>query len=184
MPATPFTRAWICCLVLTATLVGCDDSNPVLPSPTPMPSSGSASFAISGAGQDQMYSFVNGSNTVLCTRNAGWASLFIRFAEQSTGGGTSGARLDMDLCNHAGGGTFSAKDPNSTVCGSAQTWDVFWHAADGSVFANQAGAMGCTLQISEVGSQLNGSFDCRGLVEQGGSRTVDVTTGVFNCSES
>ncbi len=145
---------------------------------------GSASFEIVGSGQDQVVSYGGGGNLVFCSRDAGWASLFIRFAEQNVGNGGAGPHLDIDLCAHAGGGTFSPKDPRDPSCGGAKTWDIWWHGADGSVFTNQASSPGCTLQISQSALRLSGSFQCRSLLEDGGSRTIDVVNGSFDCTET
>ncbi len=171
--------------VVGLALAGCDGSNPVLPDPAPMPmGSGSAIFEVSGSGGSQMISYSSGLNTVVCSRNAGWASLFIRFAEQTQAGGNMGPHLDLDLCNHSGGGTFRAKDPAVAACGSAKTWNLFWHGADGTVYSNLATASNCELQIDEMGTQLMGSFSCQGLVENGGARTVDILNGTFDCTET
>ena len=169
-----------------AVLAGCDgdSSNPTAPPMPQAPGVASSSFRVVGAGQDQAYSFNNGANTVFCSRNAGWASLWIRLAEQATGNGGNGPHIDIDLCNHAGGGDFSPKDPMSTSCGGAKTWDIFWHGADGSVFFNSATAPSCTLRINQNGTQLSGMFECRDLVEDGGSRTLDILDGTFDCMES
>ncbi len=176
---------WLSALLLSVALGGCDSSSsPTAPRPAPMPVSGMGSFTITGSGGSEMFGYSEGMNTMFCTRNAGWASLFIRIAEQSTNNGTDGPHLDIDLCNHQEGGTFTAKSPNDASCGEAKTWDVFWHAADGSVFANQAPAMGCTLEMDQTGNQLSGSFSCPQLVEiGGGGRRVDVVGGSFSCTE-
>lgn len=169
---------------LALTLVACDGSSPTEPMSGPMTPAGSASFEISSSAGSESFMVSSGLNTVFCSRNAGWASLFIRFGEQATANGANGAHIDIDLCNHAGGGTFTAKDPNVAACGQAKTWDIFWHGADGSVFANQASSAGCILDMTAMGSQLSGSFSCLGLVELTGNRTVDVLNGSFSCGES
>ena len=172
-------------LTFLAALCGCDGgSNPTAPPMPQAPGIARGSFLVSGAGQNQTYSFSNGANTVFCSRNAGWASLWIRLAEQATANGENGPHIDIDLCNHSGGGSFSPKDPMSTSCGGAKTWDIWWHAADGSVFINTATASSCALRVDQNGSQLSGTFECRGLIEDGGSRTLDILDGSFDCTES
>ncbi|MEM7353109.1 MAG: hypothetical protein AAF657_20110 [Acidobacteriota bacterium] len=185
MKKNSLSLARLLAVVFLAAVFGCDDdSNPTAPGTPQAPSFANGSFRVSGAGENRTYSFSNGPNTVFCTRDAGFASLFIRLAEQAGGGG-NGPHVDMDLCNHAGGGDFGPKDPRNPSCGSAKTWNIFWHAADGSVFVNTANAPNCNLRIDQNGAELSGMFECRDLVEDsGGSRTLDILEGSFNCTES
>lgn len=154
------------------------------PPPPPNPALSSASFELAGAGQNRSASYDSARNTVFCSRNAGWASLWIRLAEQTAANGENGPHVDLDVCNHTGGGTFSAQDPRMGSCAGGKTFDIFWHPGDGSSFANQLAANGCMLQLTQNGTRLTGTFQCRGLAEQGGARTVDVTNGSFECTET
>ena len=187
MAETSPVFARLSCLAFAFLMVACDSGSGSGPTAPPMPQPtafASGNFRVSGAGQNQSYSFTNGGNTVFCSRNAGWASLWIRLAEQASANGQNGPHIDIDLCNHAGGGNFAPKDPMSTSCGGAKTWDIWWHAPDGSVFINSATATNCTLRIDQNGTQLNGMFECRGMIEDGGSRTLDVLDGSFDCTET
>jgi hypothetical protein len=151
--------------------------------PPPMTNPGSATFRLVGGGQDSTLSYTNGANLVFCRRQAGWADLWIRFAERSAGNGESGPHLDIDLCNHGQGGTFTAKDPQVSVCGGGQTWDVFWHG-EGETFANRITAPSCTLSLTRDGTRLAGTFSCQDLMElAGGARTLDLLDGSFQCVE-
>jgi hypothetical protein len=142
----------------------------------------SASFQLAGAGYDEVVSYSSGSNLVLCTQDAGFADLFIRFAEQVAGNGENGPHLDIDLCNLGDGGTFAARDPQVPSCGDGQTWGVFWHDA-GATFLNQADAPSCSFVLTRSGSTLSGTFSCPDLVELGGNRTLDVLAGSFQCTQ-
>lgn len=179
------TQRRLLVVVLLTVVSGCSGDGPTAPStPSPNPALNSASFEISGAGQDRRVGYDSSRNTVFCSRNAGWASLWIRLAEQASANGENGPHIDIDVCNHSGGGTFSSQDPRLASCGGGKTFDIFWHAGDGSSFANQPTGGGCVLQFMQNGTRLGGTFQCRGLAEQGGTRTVDVLNGSFECTEA
>lgn len=177
--------AAIVALLLAA--LGCGGSgggsSPTEPgAPAPQPLMGSASFGVSGSGFDESISYRSGTNLVFCRREAGWADLWIRFAEQSAGDGEAGPYLDLDLCELGDGGVFAPKDPMEASCAGAKTFDIFWHGGDGSVFANRTSASACSLEVVRDGSNLSGTFQCldmRGL--SGG--TVDIFDGRFECTE-
>lgn len=176
--------------LLTAVLVtlvsGCGGGGgggPTEPS-TPPTALNAASFEIFSGGQTRRLGYDSSRNTVFCSRNAGWASLFIRLAEQTAANGENGPHVDLDLCNHTGGGTFTPQDPQLASCVGGKTFDIFWHPGDGSTFANQPVAGNCMLQFTQSGTRLTGTFACRGLAERGGTRTVDVLNGSFECTES
>jgi|CXWL01.1.fsa_nt_gi hypothetical protein len=152
--------------------------------PPPAPPSNVARFVVVAGGQSTTVNLDNTRNLVFCSRNAGWASLFLRFAEQAAANGETSPHVDLDLCNHAGGGAFAPKDPTSTSCASGKTFDLYWHAADGSIFVNQPTAADCGLQITQNGTQLSGTFQCRDLVERNGTRRVDILEGSFECAET
>lgn len=171
---------WLPVLPLLLACGGGGGGGPTEPTPPPVLNTGA--FEVTGSGQPVMASYDSGRNTVFCSRNAGWASLWIRLARDTTANGENGPHLDLDLCNHGGGGVFSSQDPRLASCGGAKTFDIFWHPGEGSTYANTGG--GCTLEITSNGSRLRGTFACRGLVERDGRRTVDVANGSFECSES
>jgi hypothetical protein len=127
-------------------------------------------------------SYAGGANLVFCRRQAGWAHLWIRFAQQAAGDGESGPHLDLDLCNHGDGGTFAAMDPHAASCGQGRTWDIWWHG-EGDTFVNGAASRSCSLTLTRHGERLSGTFACLGLAEFGGARTLDVLDGSFQCSE-
>lgn len=172
-------------VALAVALNGCggsgSSSGPTAPQPQPAVLN-SASFQVTGSGSTQSANYDNVNNTVSCSLNAGWATLFIRFAQQSTGNGGSGPRIDLDVCNHAGGGAFSPQDPKTAACAGGQTFDIWWHAADGSVFVNTPLAAGCMLVVTETGTRITGTFECQDLAEEGGLRTVDIQSGSFSCT--
>ncbi len=171
---------------ITVTLAACGGGGdgPTAPPSNPPSSENSASAEISGSGQSQALSYSSARNTVFCTRNAGWASLWVRLARDTAANGDNGPHIDLDLCNHTGGGTFVAQPAELASCGAEKTFDVYWHPGDGTTFANQPASGGCMLQLTQAGSRLTGTFACRGLGERGGSRTVDVLNGSFACTES
>ncbi len=172
--------------ILALVVHGCGGSGssggPTAPQPPPLTALGSASFQVRGAGSTQSVNYDSLSNTVSCSRNAGWATLFVRFAQQSAGNGGSGPRIDLDLCNHAGGGVFGPMDPKAAVCAGGKTFDIWWHAADGSVFVNTAQAPGCVLMLTQEAQRITGTFECQDLAEEGGLRTVDILNGSFACT--
>lgn len=151
--------------------------------PPPMLDPGSASFRLVGGGQDGAVSYSNGSNLVFCSRDDGFADLFLRFAEQAAANGENGPHLDVDLCNHEDGGVFAPHDTQVPSCGDGPSWGVFWHGADGT-FVNRPNAPSCTLDLTRDGAMLSGTFRCRDMRELGGNRTVDLLDGSFQCVES
>lgn len=179
--------AWgMTCLLAGAVLlgVGCGGggSSPTEPDP-PMMNLGSATFRLVGSGYDDTLSVGGGGSLVFCRRNAGFADLFIRFAQQSADDGGNGPHLDIDLCNLGDGGNFAPRDPQSTHC-AGKTWDIWWHG-DQEIFFNQITSPACTLSLSRDGNSLSGNFSCRGMVElDGGSGTLDVLDGAFQCTIS
>lgn len=150
--------------------------------PPPMPNPAFGSFQLSGAGHDGVVSYSSGANLVFCRRGAGWADLWIRFAEQAAGNGENGPHLDIDLCNPGDGGAFTPMDPQAASCGGGKTWDIWWHGG-GDTFFNAPNPQSCSLSLMRDGNLLTGAFSCRGLVELGGGRTLDVLDGSFRCSE-
>ena len=96
--------------------------------------------------------------------------------------GASGAHVDIDVCNYAGGGRFRPLDPTNPSCGSDKTWDVFWHDGAGDDFMNQASSAPCEMTLADNGATLDGTFSCRGLVERQGPDTLDVLDGFFRCT--
>lgn len=174
-------------LVLVGVLTACSGGgggSPTAPSPPPALLANAASFVVAIAGQSTTVRYDSSRNLALCSRNAGWASLFIRFAEQAAANGETSPHLDLDLCNHTGGGSFAPKEPTSTSCAGGKTFDLFWHAADGAIFVNQVATPGCSLQVTQDGNRLSGTFQCRSLVERNGNRTLDILDGSFECTES
>lgn len=169
---------WLAAALLSG---GCGGSDsPTTPTPTPNPAL--AGFRISGAEGDQMISYTEGPNRVFCSRAAGWADLWVRMAEQRAADGENGPHIDLDLCNDSGGGAFSPMDPRAARCGAGKSWDIWWHDGSGGVYANTPQASDCALALSVNGNQLEGTFHCRGLIEDGGARTVDVLDGFFRCT--
>ena len=165
--------------------LGCDsDDNNQNPTGPPMPTvtPASASFRISGAGYDDAFAFDRGSNLVFCRQNAGWADLWIRFAEEAAGNGEASPHIDIDVCNYADGGTFAPQDPNRASCDGSSTFDIWWHDGD-LVFVNEARSSPCSLSLSfdAATNELMGSFSCSGLRERGGSRSLDILDGSFMC---
>lgn len=166
-------------------LIGCGGgggggSSPTAP-PPPNMNPGSASFRVVGGGSDTVVSYGGGGNLVFCRTNASWADLWIRFARDVAADGENGPHLDIDLCNLGDGGTFAPMDPQAAVCGGGKTWDVWWHG-ENATYVNTASAPACTLGITRDGNQLTGNFSCQGLAEMGGTRTVDVLDGTFQCT--
>lgn len=185
MRAQSSTHRRLLTAVLVTIVSGCGGDGPTAPStPSPNPVSNVAGFEISGAGQNQRVGYNSSRNTVFCSRNAGWASLWIRLAEQTAANGENGPHIDIDVCNHSGGGTFVSQAPQLASCGGAKTFDFFWHPGDGSTFANQPVGSGCMLQFTQNGTRLSGTFQCHGLAEQTGTRTIDILDGSFECTEA
>lgn len=181
--------AWILTAVVAAGVVltaGCGGGGGGGGTPTnpPPPVPESASFRLMGGGQDGAVSYTDGQNLVLCSLNAGFADLFIRFAEQPGANGENGPHLDIDLCNHQNGGVFAPRDPQVPSCPGGPSWGVFWHGADGTTFVNRVNAPSCTLNLARDGARLMGTFRCLDLRELGGNRTVDLLDGSFECVES
>ncbi len=153
--------------------------------PMPAPAFGSARFDVVGAGQDDTVAYDDATNLVFCRTGtaAGWADLWIRFAEQKAADGENGPHLDLDVCAPGDGGSFAPKDPMEASCDGDPTFDVWWHGADGETFVNTAGAPSCTLQLSRSGTTISGFFDCRDMARVGGAGSVDVLGGSFECAE-
>lgn len=170
-------------LLCAACSGGGGGTSPTEPSPPPpAPSPGFASFEVVGAGQDSAISY-GGSNLVFCRTAAGWADLWIRFAEQTAADGENGPHLDIDVCNLGDGGAFGPKDPSSTSCTGAMTFDIWWHGAGGAIYFNRAMAPNCGLDVTRNGNTLTGTFDCEAMVEfGGGGEEIDVLVGSFQCS--
>lgn len=177
-------RPWwlVAALLAGACSGGGGGGGPTSPPPPSNPASGG--FRLSGASGEQVISYTDGPNLVFCSRNAGWAHLWIRLAAQRGANGEAGPHLDIDLCNDAGGGAFRPKDPRTPSCGADKAWDVWWHDGSGGVFTNAALAPQCELVVTASGSQLQGSFSCRDLREEAGARAVDVLDGFFRCTVS
>ncbi|HSL85141.1 MAG TPA: hypothetical protein VLF66_20395 [Thermoanaerobaculia bacterium] len=184
----PF-RSWLPALLLGVAAAatgacggGGGGGGPTSP-PPPTVNPGVASFRLVGAGYDETVSYGGGTGLVFCRRAGGFADLWLRFAEESAANGENGPHLDIDLCNPGGGGTFDPMDAQAGVCPGGQTWDVWWHS-DGDTFVNPAMAPGCTLTLTRSGSELSGTFSCRGMVELGGAGRLDLLDGTFRCTET
>lgn len=191
MPRAGWTRSVPLLAVLASTIHGCGGGGsgggggPTEP-PMPAPTFGSARFELSGAGYDEMVSYDAGMNLVFCRTGAaaGFADLWIRFAEQPAADGENGPHLDLDLCSAGDGGSFVPRDPMDTSCaGEGKTFDVWWHGPGGDTFVNQPGAAGCSVQLTRAGGSLSGVFECRGMEEIGGPGSLDLLGGSFECAE-
>lgn len=167
-------------IILLTGACGGSSSSPTEPSPPSSPA-GSASFGVVGAGADRDVSWGSGSNLIFCRRQAGWADLWIRFAEQRANNGNNGPHLDIDLCALGDGGSFVPMDPQAASCAGGKTWGVWWHEST-DTFVNRATSQPCSLEITRQGDRLSGSFQCHGLGELGGGRALDVLNGTFECS--
>lgn len=141
----------------------------------------SARFRVTGDGHDQLLEYVDADALVLCTRDAGFADLWIRLGADAVDNGETGPHLDIDVCNLGAGGTFRSRDARSPRCGSDRAWGVWWHANAGSVFVNDAEAPDCELSLALAGDLLSGSFRCGRLIEQESGREISVRDGEFRC---
>jgi len=146
------------------------------------PGGPSAAFRLAGAGYDERVQYVDGPNLIFCRTDAGFADLWIRLAQDTTADGEDGPHIDIDVCNYEGGGRFKPLDPANPSCGSAKTWDVFWHDGEGGVFLSQAGLARCELTLSDEPGSLEGAFACTGMVEMPEGRTLDLSGGLFRCN--
>lgn len=173
--------SWVAALLPLGCGGGGGGGGPTSP-PPPAPNPAVASFTVSGAGGDQVISYVDGPNLVFCRRAAGWADLWIRLAEQRSANGDDGPHVDIDVCNDAGGGAFTPIDPQAAQCGGGKGFDIWWHDNAANAYANEAQAPQCSLALIANGNQLEGAFSCRGLAEQGGAGRVDVLDGTFRCT--
>lgn len=181
-------RRWaVAALTLLTVSTGCGGgggggmTSPTAP-PIPTAGTGSAVFRIIGPdGTETSYSF-GSNNLVRCSTNAGFASLFIRLSRDRIGDGANAPHIDMDVCNHQLVGAFDPKSPQDATCGTEPTFDIFWHEEDGTVYSNEITSP-CLLELTGVGADnsLMGMFSCSGLTEFGGTRSVDVLDGVFEC---
>jgi len=182
------TRPWSG-LVLLISALACSNSSdgpptPTSPPPPTMTQANTANFRIVSDGQRERFNLDSNANTVFCDTNAGWASLWVRMSVDGSGNGGNGAHIDVDVCNPEGGGTYSPKDPARASCGMAMEFDLWWHGDDGAVFNNERNGM-CMLDITESEGRLLGMFECLDVTEDGGgSETVDVVNGSFDCAVS
>ncbi len=143
-----------------------------------------ARFRVVGSGHDQAVAYTGGPNSIRCQRDAGWADLWIRFAERPDRVGDAGPHLDIDLCSLGSGGTFTPMDPKAAKCPGGQTWAVWWHAG-GATFVSGADSQACSLTIVRKDTVLTGTFGCRGLADPGGSgSTLDVVDGSSSARSS
>ena len=170
-------------VVLWGTLSACGGGSSPTSPPLPMPIVESATFRLLGAGYDETVSY-GGANLILCTRNAGFADLFVRFAEQRAGNGDNGPRIDIDICGYDQGGSFVAMDPRAASCSGSRTFAMFWHDEGNVDYSNNVQSSPCQLDLtlSTDGRTLNGQFVCAGLVDfDGSAQTLDVLDGSFQC---
>lgn len=181
-----WSRSGALVALLAITVLGCGGGGggggPTDP-PMPVPTFGSATFEVAGAGLDEQASY-GPTNLVFCRTGAaaGWADLWIRLAEQQASNGDGGPHLDIDVCSLGDGGDFEPMNPSAAACGGDKTFDIFWHARDGGVFANSSMAPSCSLEITRNGTELSGVFRCRDLPEMGGARRLDRLDGDFRCT--
>jgi hypothetical protein len=137
-----------------------------------------ARFLVTDAGIERSLAFEDGEGLVMCTRDAGWADLWVRFAADTAAGGGV-PRFDMDLCGVDAGGEFTPHDRTGLNCDAGTRWIAWWHD-DGATFVSPPDAAPCTLAATLDGERLSGTFSCRGLTEV--ERRVDVEDGSFRCT--
>lgn len=168
--------------------LGCGGAGPAStqPStPTPAANDSTASFTLRGAGYDTRLSYSTATRgLVFCRPQTGQASyLWIRLAAGQPGDGADGPHLDMDLCNFAGPGRYTVVHDvtQGLTCRQGATWDVFWH--DGPrTFVSRTSSLPCELAVTASGGLIEGTFQCRGLVDVGGGdERLDVLDGTFRC---
>lgn len=140
-----------------------------------------AHFRVSEGGVERILTFGGEDHLVMCTRDAGWADLWVRFAGDTARMGGDVPHLDMDLCRLGDGGEFTPHDREALNCDAGKRWIAWWHE-DGATFVNPPDASPCTLSLALDGDQLTGTFACRGLAELEGDRRVDLEEGAFRCT--
>jgi len=157
---------------------GGSPTNPPPPSP-PVP--GTASFTVSSAAGSQRITYSDqGGNLIFC--RPGGARFFIRLARDRGGDGAGGPHIDIDICGTVTSGSYPPTDPR-VPCPTGQAWDVFWHDEGGATFVNDSQSSSCRLDLIRTGTVLDGMFTCDALKELNGTRTLNIHTGSFHCSE-
>jgi len=149
--------------------------------PPPTTNPGFASFTVAGPGtSNQPVGYSNDSgNLIFCRPNG--VRWWVRLAAQRAADGEGGPHIDIDLCNYTGSGSYSPMDFRAS-CPGVMAWDIFWHDGSGNAFVSQATSSPCQLGLTLNGRTLDGTFSCRGLLENGGTRTLDVLSGMFRCT--
>ncbi len=179
----------ILCLAVTSFACGGSGDAPSGPvSPTsPSPAGGVATFTLRGAGYDSQVAYPGANGVVFCRPQtvSGRRYLWVRAAATQVADGATGPHLDLDFCGEASPGTHSFDRPHdpqgALTCGVERTWDIWWH--DGPrVFVSMANAPSCSATVTVTATQVDGRFECRGLVPvTRGNERLDVLAGSFSC---
>jgi hypothetical protein len=124
-------------------------------------------------------SYDSATNLVFCRDNSA-TMIWIRLARDSVEDGERGPHLDIDLCN-AASGQMGPMPARAQPCPGGPTWALWWHDAEGDVFANGPDSSSCALALEMTEAGLRGKFECRRLENAAGTATIDIVDGAFEC---
>lgn len=141
-------------------LAACGTSEEAAPTTDLGPDSAEVTVSSAAGSMTHRWSRDDG-NFLRCQESS--RTFFIRLAMAD---GEDAVHVDFDICHFHGTGHYDGLDPFVTDCvdGGASFFDVFWHEAhQASTHVNFAGSTDCSLDLTQSGDALDGSFRCKGL---------------------
>jgi hypothetical protein len=142
---------------------------------------GTASVVIVDSAGSRRLDFSSEVNLVFC-RQPSPSMTWVRIDQSPENNGGEGPHLDIDICFLSDGGTFRPMEARAQPCPGGKTWAVWWHETATRVFATPATSSPCELQVAVERPRLTGTFSCRGSISNGGTESIDVLQGHFECT--
>jgi len=104
--------------------------------------------------------------------------LWVRLAVQTASDGNYDTHVDIDICNYGGTGTHAEHNPMGQQC-NGPTFGFWWHPTPNLSWVNAQ--TGCTLELTDNGSDLTGTISSCPLTQQPGTAPGEVTDLTFRC---
>jgi hypothetical protein len=181
--------------MIVAGLFGCGGSGgstvqPSAPVTTVPADEGRATFTLQGADYNNVtnsFSSANG-NLVFCRRESPFPNtIWIRMAQSRVADGEASPHVDIDLCNFAGSGTYTAVHDitQPRTCSQGRTHAIWWHETPTKVLVSRPTSQSCSVSVTQTPGFIEGTFQCSGLTAESGSfPNVDIPSGSFRCNFS
>ena len=116
-------------------------------------------FTLQIGDESREVEWTNGGGQQVRCYDLGGDWLWLHFTDEASTE-DSEQRLDIDVCNYAGSGSYMAYDPRFQDCpGAAQAFDLWWTEQAELSWVSAVG-QDCEMELSADDAGLGGAFSC------------------------